>query len=327
MSTVLRRAVRLRSVAQQPWLFAAGLTAALMIANAAAQPAFLSPTYLGPTIVLLSPLALAATASTPSILAGGIDVSVGPLLGLVNILAVIVVLPPGLDNPLVAVLLCLAVGTAIGMVNGFLVAVIRLQPVVATIGTYLILAGLDVELLPTPRGPAPDWAITIGNGIGPVSGGIVLMLLPLAAWLVIRRIPYHPALLAVGDDEPAAFASGLDTVRIKLVAYAIGGAFAAIAGVAVTVAFASADAAIGPTYTVVAIAAVALGGTSLAGGRGGLLEAYLGAAAIFLIENLVTALGLSTLWLPLVYGAILIASLVLGSVLSKRAVQRAAPRS
>jgi ribose transport system permease protein len=144
------------------------------------------------------------------------------------------------------------------------------------------------------------------------------MAVPVVAWLLIRRTPYYKALYAVGGDEVASYSAGINTIRVKLLAYTLGGAFAGIGGIALTALLSSADAGIGPTYTVVAIAAVALGGTSLAGGRGGLIGAFIGAADIFLIQNLLTAKGLSSLWLPLLYGSILIVSLVIGVLVVRR---------
>ena len=141
-------------------------------------------------------------------------------------------------------------------------------------------------------------------------------------WAALRAIPYHKALLAVGGDEPAAFSTGMNTAAVKVIAYGLGGLFAAVAGVALSSGLSAADATLGPQYTVVAIAAVALGGTSLAGGKGGLTEAFLGALVVFLIQSLLAALGLTSLWLPLIYGSILVASLVIGSRLTRGAGMR-----
>lgn len=298
------------------WALAAGLAVFLIVVNTLVQPLFAAPQYINGNLDLFAPLALAAVASTPSILAGGIDVSVGPLLGLVNILIVSPLLPPALQGSLMTPLVCLAVGAGVGIVNGLIVAVVRIQPVVATIGTYLILAGLDVKLLPIPAGPAPDWAVRLEAGIGPIPGSLLLMAAPVVVWAALRAIPYHKALLAVGGDEPAVFSTGVNTATVKVIAYGLGGLFAAVAGVALSSGLSAADAALGPQYTVVAIAAVALGGTSLAGGKGGLTEAFLGALVIFLIQSLLAALGLTSLWLPLIYGTILVVSLIMGSRLA-----------
>lgn len=314
--------MRWATALSRPWSLAAGLTVILIVVNTIVQPLFAAPQYINGDLALFAPLALAAVASTPSILAGGIDVSIGPLLGLVNILVVSPVLPPTLQGPLMTPVACLAVGAGVGIVNGLIVAVVRIQPVVATIGTYLILAGLDVKLLPIPAGPAPDWAVRLEAGVGPIPGSLLLMAAPVVVWVGLRAIPYHKALLAVGGDEATAFSTGMNTALVKVIAYGLGGLFAAVAGIALSAGLSAADAGLGPQYTVVAIAAVALGGTSLAGGKGGLTEAFLGALVIFLIQSLLAALGLTSLWLPLIYGSILVASLIIGSRLTTGAGMR-----
>jgi ribose transport system permease protein len=312
--------MRWATALSRPWALAAGLSIVLIVVNTLVQPQFAAPQYITGNLDLFAPLALAAAASTPSILAGGIDVSIGPLLGLVNILVVSPVLPLALQGPLMTPVVCLAVGVGVGIINGLIVAVARIQPVVATIGTYLILAGLDVKLLPIPAGPAPDWAVQLQAG--PIPGSLLLMAAPVVIWAALRAIPYHKALLAVGGDEPAAFSAGMNTAVVKVISYGLGGLFAAIAGIALSSGLSAADAALGPQYTVVAIAAVALGGTSLAGGKGGLTEAFLGALVIFLIQSLLAALGLTSLWLPLIYGSILVACLIIGSRLTMAAGMR-----
>jgi ribose transport system permease protein len=314
--------MRWATALSRPWALAAGLSIILIVVNTLVQPQFAAPQYIIGNLDLFAPLALAAVASTPSILAGGIDVSIGPLLGLVNILVVSPVLPLPLHGPLMTPVVCLAVGVGVGIINGLIVAVARIQPVVATIGMYLILAGVDVKLLPIPAGPAPDWAAQLQAGTGPIPGSLLLMAAPVVIWAALRAIPYHKALLAVGGDEPAAFSAGMNTAVVKVIAYGLGGLFAAIAGIALSSGLSAADAALGPQYTVVAIAAVALGGTSLAGGKGGVMEAFLGALVIFLIQSLLAALGLTSLWLPLIYGSILVASLIIGSHLTVGAAMR-----
>ena len=308
--------MRWATALSRSWALAAGLTAFLIVVNTLVQPLFAAPEYINGNLDLFAPLALAAVASTPPILAGGIDVSIGPLLGLMNILVVSPVLPPAVQGPLIAPLVCLAVGAGVEIVNGLIVAMVRIQPVAATIGTYLILAGLDLKLLPIPAGPAPDWAVRLEAGIGPIPGSLLLMAAPVLVWAALRAIPYQKALLAVGGDEAAVFSTGMNTAVVKVIAYGLGGLFAAVAGIALSSGLSAADAALGPQYTVVAIAAVALGGPSLAGGKGGLTEAFLGALVIFLIQSLLAALGLTSLWLPLIYGSILVVSLIIGSRLT-----------
>lgn len=293
--------------------FAPVLFVILLIINVTINPArFASPAAWGTLIGLAAPLIGAALASTPAILGGrgGIDMSVGPVMGFVNAIIVVVLIRQlGLDSPWVVIPAAVLIGIAIGAVNGLLAAVIRIQPIVATLGTYLILIGLTLTVLPAPIGTVPAWLRALG---GPLS------ILPLGAvaliWFGIRQLPYYDHLMAVGSDDRAAYTAGIPVTRVRLISYMISGGFAGIAGLMMTALIGSADPSVGPTYTLVAISAVALGGVSLAGGRGGLTGAALGALCIFLLQSALTYFNLSTFVLQIAYGCILVCAIVLTAV-------------
>jgi ribose transport system permease protein len=139
---------------------------------------------------------------------------------------------------------------------------------------------------------------------------------PLLIWMVLRRTAYLKTLYAVGGDDVTAFSAGVNVAAVRVLAYTLGGVFAAIGGIALTALIQSADSSNSTQYTLVAIAAVALGGTSLGGGRGGLACSILGAACIYLIQNLLDSLHVSTLWLQVVYGGLLLFAVVLGARLA-----------
>jgi ribose transport system permease protein len=142
------------------------------------------------------------------------------------------------------------------------------------------------------------------------------------AWWVIRRLPYYDQLMAIGSDDRAAYTAGVDVTRVRFIAYVISGLFVGIAGLMLTALIGSADPNIGQNYTLIAIAAVALGGVSLAGGRGGLIGAAIGAIDIFLLQSVLTSFNVSTYVLQIAYGAILVVAVVLTAV-QERAVRRA----
>jgi ribose transport system permease protein len=293
------------------------LAALLAVANVVVAPDLLAGSRLIGMTDLFVPLLLAAMAGVPAILSGGggLDLSVGPLLGFVNVVTVAVLVPHGLGSAGYGVPLCLLLGAAVGAVNGVLVAYLRLQPIVATLGTYLVLAGLSLVVLPQPRGGAPAWARTLGSGS---LGGHVpnVLLLPAAAlllWWAARRTGLVRLIRAVGSDQRAAYTAGVDVGLVRLGAYTLGGVLAALAGMALTALIDSGDPGVGKQYTLVAVAAVALGGNSLAGATGGLTGPALGAVALFLIQLLLSALDLSSLWIQVVYGGVLLAAICLNS--------------
>jgi ribose transport system permease protein len=295
--------------------FAVTLFVVLLIANLIKIPAFVSPSQFAGTLAVAAPFVIAAIASTPAILAGGggIDLSIGPLLGFVNVMLVIELMPRGLDGPATALPILLGLGALVGLVNGVLVAVVRLQPIVATLGMYLVLAGMSLRETPQPIGNAPHWVERFDGSFGHIPGALILTAIPVAIWVALQRTPFYKELLAVGGDDRAAFSAGIDVTRVRVAAYMLGGLFASFAGLALTALVQSADPTLGPQYTLVAIAAVALGGTSLAGGRGGILGSIFGALSIFLIQNLLTALKVSSFYLQIAYGLILVVAVVANS--------------
>jgi ribose transport system permease protein len=261
------------------------------------------------TLGLASPLILAAFAVVPTLLVGngGIDLSVGPTAGLVNIIVVYELIGRGgASSPFVAIAVALGTGLAVGLANGILVAYVRIQPIVATLGTYLVCSGLTLSLLSTPGGSVPNWLVELAGNASFVPIVVVLVI-----WAVIVRLPLYRLVIATSDDERAAYTSGIDTAKVKLAAYAFGGMLAGVAGIALCAVLGSADPSVGPSYTLTAIAAAVLGGVSLAGSRGGMLNALLGALAIFLLQNLLTSLHTSPFLLQVAYGGVLVAAVAL----------------
>ncbi|MQT11789.1 ABC transporter permease [Segnochrobactrum spirostomi] len=304
--------------------FAAVLFVVLLAVNVWLNPARFAPAAWGTLIGLAAPLVGAALASAPVILAGrgGIDVSVGPTMGFVNaVLISVLFLGAGISSPLVLVPAALLIGVAVGAWNGWLATIVRVQPIVATLGTYLVLAGVTLTILPAPVGPAPDWLKALA---GPAS--IVPLAAVFAIWWGLKQTPFYDHLMAVGSDDRAAYTAGVPVTLVRFLAYGLTGLFAGIAGIMLTALIGSADPNIGPTYTLIAISAVALGGVSLAGGRGGLVGAAIGALDIFLLQSALTFFNVSTFVLQIAYGAILVAAVVLTAVqdrLSRRATDDA----
>jgi ribose transport system permease protein len=266
-------------------------------------------------LATFAPLALAAMASTPSIISGGggIDVSVSPLMTLTTVIFVAELAPNGLGGA-VAVPILLASGAAVGMLNGLLVIVLRVPPVVVTLSMYFVLIGLSAKVLPRAETVSSSWMQELAGHVGPIPGALFTLGLPLLVWFALGLVPYRRLLYAVGGNDATAFASGVNIAVIRVVAYALGGLFAAVAGIALIAITLSANADLATSYTLVAIAAVALGGTSLWGGRGGLVGSLLGAASIYLLQDLLTTFEIGPSWLEVMYGAALVVAVMLGGV-------------
>jgi ribose transport system permease protein len=300
----------------RPFGFALLLSIALLAANVIADPHFGSPSSWPQELASFAPLAIVAMASTPSILSGGggLDLSIGPLVIFCNVLLVHKFFPHGIDSAWTAVPLILLIGAAVGAVNGVLVAALRYQPVIATLCTFFILIGLNVKFGASPR-PAPhgNWTTDLGDKLWFFPGALITILVPAAIWLLLSRTSYHRQLYAVGGNQSTAFSAGVDVTATRIVAYSLGGLFAAVGGIALTALVQSSQAASSGQYTLIALAGVALGGTVLGGGRGGLLGSALGAFAIYLMQTFLSAVNVPPTWINVVYGGMLVTGVVVGA--------------
>jgi ABC-type sugar transport system ATPase subunit/ribose/xylose/arabinose/galactoside ABC-type transport system permease subunit len=294
------------------WGLPAVLVVGLLIANFIAQHSLLSASAWPVTLAELATPALLAMASTPAILGGGIDISVAPLFSLVSVVIEVMLLGHGVTSALIVIPVAVVSGALIGAINGVLVNYGRYQAVVATLCMNFILSGFALGYAPSPVSGTTGWLTDLGSTVGGVPGGLILIAVPLLAWWGIGRTPFVKTLLAVGGSETTAYTAGVNVAAVRTLAYTIGGAIAGLAGVAIVAQLhqAEADSGFVTPFILLALAAVALGGTAMTGGRGSFLGALLGAAIIFLIENFLGALGLSSFWSEAVYGATLIIAVV-----------------
>ena len=296
-------------------ILAAALMVLLLIVNGFLNPAWLHVAAWGTVIGLAGPMMVASIASMPSILGGrgGIDISIGPLMGFINVLVVKTLVGDlGVSSPWIIVPFALLVGASVGALNGFLATVVRIQPIVATLGTYLMLSGATLTLLPAPAGTAPVWLKSLAGPFSVVPIATIAIM-----WLLIKRLTIYDWLMAIGSDDRACYTAGVPVSTVRFLSYVLGGLFAGVAALMLTALIGSADPTIGPTFTLIAISAVALGGVSLAGGRGGFLAAMLGAAAIFLLQSALTYFNVSSFVLRTAYGVVLVASVSLNALTSR----------
>lgn len=283
--------------------------------NAVASPAFTDTSNWNGMMIGIAPFIIMAMAQTAPVMSGdgGIDLSVGPLAGLVNAMVTSVLVPNGWSDPFSVIGASIGVGVLSGLLNGFLISYVRVQPIIATLGTFLAYQGITLEMLPMAGGQAPGWLLALAGSYGGVSGMLVLVLALGLVWLAFERTAYRRNLLAIGGDSRAAYASGVNVAAVRIIAYVIGGVLAAIAGLVFTAALGSGDPRVGVPYTLTSIAAVALGGIALSGGRGGMLGAAAAGALLFLIQTLFTLAQVSIFYIQIMYGLILLVALTLNA--------------
>jgi ribose transport system permease protein len=263
-------------------------------------------------------LAIVAMAQTLPVLTAGIDLSVGMVFVLANCLASHLVV----GTPLQAALGCvivLAAGALCGLINGVIIVYGRLQPIITTLATGIIYFGLALGLRPVPGG---DVHAGLADALtGTLPGGIPSMLLVLIAVVVLVWVPYRRsvvgrAALAIGSAETASYMSGVAMARTRIVTYTLAGLLSAVGGLLLTFVTYSGEAssAIGGVYTLNSIAAVVIGGTSLAGGAGSAIGAIFGAFALRTIGDLLFVFDLEPLWQPLFQGVILLVAVSFGAL-------------
>ena len=260
---------------------------------------------------MITPLIFAAAAVMVVFLTGGggVDISVGPLMALINVILVKkVIVDAGIGSPALVIVIALCLGLLSGLLNGLLVTIVRLQPIVATLSTYMIYSGLAVWIMPSPGGYVPDWLAQLSTSLS-----FVPVIALVALWYLFTRSLFYSNLMATGSDDRAAYSSGVDVVAVRIGAYVLGGMIASIGALSLGALIGSADAKVGPSYTMTAIAAATLGGVSLAGGRGTLFGAIVGAVDIFLLQSILTFFNVSSFVLQIAYGLILVGALVVGS--------------
>ncbi|ALJ21381.1 ABC transporter permease [Microbacterium sp. No. 7] len=300
---------------EHTWAFVLLLVIVLLILNLVISPSVFSVQRLPATLATLAPFVLVSFASTPQILGGGADISVGPLMVLVNCIFVAVLLPAGLGDLWISLPILLLVAAGVGTISGVLVTILRLNPLIATTAMLFVVLGLAQTIAGRPASAPPNWTGALAGAIGFVPGAVVTMGAAALIWFGLTRTAYVRNLLATGESDVSAYGSGVNVTVVRLLSYTLGGLFAGIGGIALSAFLQTSLANLASTYALLGIAAAVLGGTSLAGGRGGLFGAFLGGLAIYLLQQLLTAAGVNPSLIQVSYGLILIIAVVLGATL------------
>lgn len=265
------------------------------------------------------PLALAAIAQAAVVLAGGIDLSIGSMMSLVNVVsASLMIGVHGSFAGALGVCAVMIVGAALaGALTGVAITVSRVPDIIVTLATSFVWAGLALQVMPTPGGTAQADFVNLFLGeIGNVvpTGLIVLIVVVCVVWLPFRSSRLGLALYALGSNRTAAFLSGVSVARTRLTAYALDGVFAALAGLALTATTSNGSAVSGTYYTLNSVAAVVLGGVSLAGGRGGMAGPAAAAFVLILLNTMLTDLGVDQNYSQVIQGGLIVLVVLIGGL-------------
>jgi ribose transport system permease protein len=303
-------------ISRNSWTLA--LVAALVILLAFTR--IIQPNYgvagvQGLAIAVL-PLALAAVAQAIAVISGGIDLSVGSMMALTNVVSALLMQGQSEQVAVAVVIGVLLLGLVLGAVNGALVVGTRVPDIVVTLAMAFVWAGCALLVMRTPGGASAQWlkdlvSGPLGNEWIP-KAGVVLIAVVALIWLPLRRSRLGLSLYAIGSNQLAAFRSGISIGRTKLLAYTLTGLFSAMAGLSLTATTGIGTPVPGP-YTLMSVAAIVLGGVSLAGGRGGVFGPIVAVVILQLIRTDMTFLRFNTNLATVAQGVILVAVVMLGS--------------
>ena len=276
------------------------------------------------------------------IITAGIDLSIGATLGLCGMIAGWLI-TKGIVLPMfgiaifpsvwVIVPLVLLIGALIGAVNGWIITRYNVAPFICTLGTMYVLRGAAMLTSDGQTFPGLAGNPQLGNtGFDEIGAG-ALFGIPWAIWLMIllaliiayiaRRLPFGRHVYAIGDNERAAELSGVKVKQIKVLVYTLSGFCAAIAGIVVSAQLLASHPANGTAFEMNAIAAVVLGGTSLAGGRGTILGTLIGAFVIGFLADGLVMMGVSEFWQMVIKGIVIIVAVIIDQM-QNRMQQKAA---
>jgi ribose transport system permease protein len=297
-----------------------GFFALLLVFTKLIQPSYGVAGVQGLAISVL-PLALAAVAQAVVVISGGLDLSIGSMMALTSVVAAVLMEGQSEAFGAAVVVIVLVLGLLLGGINGTLVVLTRVPDIVVTLAMGFVWAGFALLVLDTPGGESAQWLKdlvlgSLGSDWIP-KAAVALIAVVAIVWIPVRRSRLGLSIYAVGSNQLAAFRSGVSVGRTKIAAYVLTGLFAALGGLSLTASTGIGTPVPGP-YTLFSVAAVVLGGVSLAGGRGGVFGPIVAVLILSLIRSDMTFLSLDTNLALVAQGIILIGVVMVGSLIQLR---------
>jgi ribose transport system permease protein len=271
------------------------------------------------------PLALAAVAQAICVIGGGIDLSIGSMMALTSVVAATQMKGQGEEYGVLVFVGVLVLGLILGAINGAVIVITRVPDIIVTLAMSFVWAGATLLVLNAPGGGSSQWLKDIvlgslGNPWIPKSA-VVLAVVVGVVWIPLRRSRLGLSIYSIGSDRLAAFRSGVSVGQTRVQAYALTGLFAALAGLSLTASTGIGTPVPGP-YTLLSIAAIVLGGVSLAGGRGGVVGPILAVLILQQLRTDMAFLKVDTNLAIVTNGIILIGVVMFGSLIQWRRDRR-----
>lgn len=302
-----------------PFLFALLLLILAVLVNYSLQPNLFEPRVLNGNMRVFLPLMLLAVGQSVVIIGGGIDISVGAIVSVVNaILVTQIGAEPAPGQAALWMMVAIFAGSIAGALNGLFISYLRLQPIVTTYATSFLFGGVALFILPQPGGRIPSDISSFYRTTTPLNIPLALFIIALVliAWQFLRSTRYGRFLYAVGGQDEAAYATAVPVTRVRFSTYVFSGFMAALAALALTLNTGSGDPRIGSGMTLDSITAVVLGGTLLSGGTGGVAGSIIGVAILGLIRNIISFANVSSWWRTLVDAIIIVTALAAPGIIN-----------
>jgi ribose transport system permease protein len=277
---------------------------------------------LGSIVIGALPLVFAAMAQAVIVISGGIDLSIGVMVAVINVIAASLMETASFGTSLLIAFGLMLLGVVIGTINGALIVATGVPDIVVTLAMSFVWGGVALLIMRTPGGGAPEDFQLLGTGtfVSPwIPAGVVVIALVLAAvWLPLRWRRPGFAVYAVGSNRERAYLSGVNVGLTRVLAYSIGGFFAAMGGLAATATTGIGTPYAGNFITLNSVAAVVLGGVSLIGGKGGLVGPVAAAFCLTMVPQIMVFQGIDPNYGQVIQGALIVVVVMLGGLLLLR---------
>jgi ribose/xylose/arabinose/galactoside ABC-type transport system permease subunit len=276
---------------------------------------FLTPRNLSNLALQIVPLAIVSMGVMATLLVGGIDLSIGPTMSLITIMASFMITKTSSFAIVLGIVGCLAAGALVGLINGCIIRYLKIPDLITTLATNSMVFGIALILRPAPGGSislAFMDLVTYRLKLVPVFAIIALFMFALGELMLLRG-KVGMAIYATGSNEEAARIAGIRVSRVRIAAYVFSGFLAAVAGLILAGRIGSGDPQSGTNFTLLAITAVVVGGTSIFGGRGTLLGTLAGSILVITTQSALNLLHVSAYYQYIWIGVLTLLSVAIYS--------------
>ena len=296
-----------------------GFLLALMIVSGFMNQYFFTAGNFKNLVTTSLPYILAAFGQTLVIITGGIDLSIGSIVSVANVICA-ALMNQSFGGFMAGITTAIAAGIAVGAVNGILITKGMIQPIIVTLATQTAVSGAALAILNAPGGTTNfNFAKAMSGKFAGIPVPLLLLIIvTVCMWILLNKTRFGTSVYAIGGNEDAAYSTGINVGRRKIAVYIISGFLSALAGIFLASQMYSGDPRVGVNLTMTSITTVVVGGTALSGGKGGIIGTLSGVFILVIINNLLNLINVSSFYQYVLQGGILILAISIGSIKTRR---------